>query len=137
MLLCLIGYTLNSLAMIIFARGMISYAVISASAVFLTALVNVAKTPMYMRILPKDRYGQFASAAGLISSGAIVVLSYVSGAFMDWVANYRYMFVWTIFFQSLGFAFLYLVYRHWKVHGDTRDETAAPVDIAASPARAG
>ncbi len=126
-LLCLIGYNLSSLAMLVFARGLVSYAVLSCFGVVLTAVFTVAKTPMYMRLLPKDRYGQFASAAALISSAAIIIFSYAGGAFMDWVRNYRYIFVWNVLFQSLGFGFLYLVYRHWRVHGDTRDDKASPV----------
>ncbi len=121
-LLCLIGYNLSSLAMFLAVHGLMSYAITASLGVILTAVFNVAYLPLYMRLLPKDRYGQFASAAALLGSAATILFSYIAGAFMDWAANYRLIFVWSLVFQSLSFLFLYLVYRHWRIHGDTRDE---------------
>ena len=127
-LLCLVAYNLYNLVMLVFAHDIVSYAVIySCFGVLPGAVFNVAFVPLHMKILPRDRYGQFASAAALMGAAATVVFSYAAGVFMDWVGNYRFIFVWTLVFQTLSFLCFYMVYRHWRIHGDTRDEVAPSV----------
>jgi len=121
-LLSLVGFSVLHLFSLFFVRGFTSYAVMAFSSVFMTALMNVTLGPLQMLIYPRDRYAQFASAAALLTAGATIVFSYFAGVFIDWIGNYRFVYVWCVVFEVLATIFLYIVYRHWRIHGDTRDE---------------
>jgi len=47
------------------------------------ALLLIAKGPMYARLLPLPRLGQFSSAQAMVRSAAIFVLGFAAGAFLD------------------------------------------------------
>ena len=42
---------------------------------------------MYMRILPKSRYGQFSSANAMVRSLAVIVRGLLIGLALDWLAQ--------------------------------------------------
>lgn len=46
---------------------------------------HVGLTPLYVQMLPRDRYGQFCSAANLVTAAVMVVAGLVSGAWLDWL----------------------------------------------------
>jgi hypothetical protein len=80
------------------------------------------KIPMYMRVLPMDRYGQFASANALIRSLATVVGGFLAGLFLDLMKHiyggsdyaYRFIPVWSIFWSVIALFFLWRLYGDWK-----------------------
>ena len=84
-----------------------------------------AELPMYMRLLPKERYGQFCSANAMIRAFALIFGSFLAGFFLDSLKNwfgmgdfrYRFYPVWAVFFQIPAFIFLWLLYRQWKARG--------------------
>jgi maltose/moltooligosaccharide transporter len=86
---------------------------------------NVAELPMYMRLLPRERYGQFASANALVRSAAVIFGSVVAGGFLDMMRRvhggsdfaYRYIPVWQVTFFALSLFFFYRLYRAWKARG--------------------
>ncbi|MFB3891638.1 MAG: hypothetical protein ACE15C_06395 [Phycisphaerae bacterium] len=91
------------------------------------SLVNqMAAGPLWMTILPRERYGQFSAAGVMIR----VVMAQVLGAFFaGWLmdqlrawhggSNYcwRYSFSWNVVWQGIWFLCYYLMWRQWKKMG--------------------
>ena len=73
--------------------------------------------PLYMTIFPKDRFGQFSSAQAIFVSFAMIAGTWLAGAFLDLMQNYRMIFVWSITFQVVSVALVLVVYRYWIKFG--------------------
>ena len=88
-------------------------------------MYEAASLPVYMRLLPRDRYGQFSSADAMVRSVMMVVTGPLVGLCMDglrWLHNgdqfyYRYAPLFVILCQCLSLWYLWKVYRYWKQHG--------------------
>jgi maltose/moltooligosaccharide transporter len=85
------------------------------------SMLDTVGSPMYMRLLPKERYGQFSSAnaalRALVRIGMSVVVAVVWTYLIDAVGEnmaYRLWPVWTIIFQIPALVCLALLYREWK-----------------------
>ena len=95
------------------------------------AVLEAAELPMYMRLLPRERYGQFCSANAMLRSFAMIFGGLGAACFMntlkthfhmgDW--RYRCYPIWNIFFQILAITFLTLMYREWKARGGDKGYT--------------
>lgn len=98
-------------------------------AVPLMVLYSAAMLPMFMRLLPKDHYGQFCSFNAICQSAVGAVGGLLAGGFFDLMKNffpdatwgnnfaYRMLPVWQLPFLLIGFVFLVLLYRTWKQLG--------------------
>ena len=90
-----------------------------------TAIYQAGELPLFMRLLPRERYGQFCSAAAMVRSVALILGGVLAGSFMDlmkWLHHgdtfyYRYAPLWAMVFQALGLFFLFRLKRDWKAHG--------------------
>jgi len=86
----------------------------------LGAIREASELPMYMRILPKERYGQFCSANAMIRAFAMMYGSIVAGWFIasleprfgEW--RYTWTSVWVLMWQVPGVVMVVLMYRTWK-----------------------
>ncbi|MGD0092889.1 MAG: MFS transporter [Planctomycetota bacterium] len=95
------------------------------------AVQSAAELPMYMRLLPKDRYGQFCSANATIRAFALMFGSVAAGLFMDAMRrychvkdwHYRYYAAWVVFWQIPAIICLLLLYREWKARGGEKGYT--------------
>jgi hypothetical protein len=83
---------------------------------------------MYMRILPKSRYGQFSSANAMVRSFAIIIGGLLIGFALDWLAGlfsakdycYRFIPLWYLVFIGASLFFLRRLYSEWlKLGGST------------------
>jgi MFS family permease len=89
------------------------------------ALYLAAELPMYMRILPKSRYGQFCSANAMVRSLAIIVGGLLIGFALDRLAvafpakDYCYRFVplWSLLSIGASLFFLRRLYSEWLKRG--------------------
>jgi Na+/melibiose symporter-like transporter len=90
---------------------------------------SVATLPMMPQVLPKERYGQFASANAVIIALAGIVASYGGGLFIDWVGDYQYIYFWDALFTGTAVAAMIVVYRGWKRYGGDSDYVAPFEDI--------
>jgi len=89
------------------------------------AMWNAAEFPLMMRLLPRERYGQFCSANALVRSAAMIVGGLVAGGLLDLMRRvhggsdyaYRYIPIWQVVFFSMSLLFFYRVYRQWKARG--------------------
>jgi maltose/moltooligosaccharide transporter len=91
-------------------------------------LQGAAEAPLLMKLLPKDKYGQFASANAMVRALAVIVAGALSGVFFDLldqtfhlgVWRYRYYTVWWAFFMIPMLVCLTLLYREWRRLGGAR-----------------
>lgn len=121
--------------------GMILVPVISLAGFFLihspdsflmwTILLSLGQTiytaangPLFPALLPAQKFGQFCSAASILSASAMMVAGYGGGAFIDWVNDYRYVYIWNAIFATFGLFFTLLVYRGWRRYGGPRHYVA-------------
>ncbi|MFB3892632.1 MAG: MFS transporter [Phycisphaerae bacterium] len=94
-------------------------------------LNGAASYPMYMQLLPKEKYGQFCSANALMREFAMIFGSVAAGGFMEFLdksmhmGDFRYRFypVWIIAFQIPAVMFTWLMYREWKARGGEKGYT--------------
>ena len=103
--------------------------VLSAIQLPLGAVFDIAGMPCSMRIIPRSRYGQFASFDATIMSLFMICAIAASGLFMTWMRNsfpdavyganfcYRLMPFWRLPFLAIALTFLFLLYREWKKLG--------------------
>lgn len=103
--------------------SMVIYTTYSFTVLPATILYTAGSLPMYMRLLPKQKFGQFCSADAMIRSIAVIGGGPLLGLLLDalkWKLNgnshyYRYAPIWTTVLQALSLLFLYRVYRYWKM----------------------
>lgn len=86
-------------------------------------VANAAELPMYMRVLPRDRYGQFCSANAMVRALVMILFGWAGGTFIGYFEpnwgdrRYVWLAVWQLFFQAITAVFLVLLYRQWQHHG--------------------
>lgn len=101
--------------------------VVGLSFMPLKLISDAAELPVYMRLLPKERYGQFASANAMVRAFTLVFSSAAAGAFIGWTGHWfgerRYTWVtgWQFVFQVAAIVFQILLYRQWKLHGGNKN----------------
>jgi MFS family permease len=85
-------------------------------------LASAGEIALFMRILPRDRYGQFCSANALIRSSALIFGGIACGVMLDLAKRlsadpndcYRFLPVWNWVFGTGYVFFYYLVFREWR-----------------------
>jgi MFS family permease len=83
--------------------------------------------PLYVELLPKDRFGQFCSAQAMAQSIILIIANYGGGLFIDWVGDYRYIYIWDAIFTSVALVAIIIVYRKWQAYGGA-DNYIAPTN---------
>jgi MFS family permease len=86
-------------------------------------LTEAMMIPMYMRVLPRERYGQFSSANALLRSLGVICGGFLAGAFIDIMKHfyhgsdyaYRFIPLWSIFWSAAALFFLWRLYQGWKL----------------------
>jgi maltose/moltooligosaccharide transporter len=77
--------------------------------------------PLLPTLLPAERYGQFYSAMLILALLGSTAASYGGGAFLDYMGDYRYIYVWNFVFNVLSLLVTLLVYRRWKQFGGSKN----------------
>lgn len=99
-----------------FCNGEKSYFVIALATALMYAFQNLANTPLMVAILPKDKFGQFASSNGMVNSLTLAIGSFLGGIVTTHF-GFRVMFVWDFFVTGLATFALVVVYFEWKRFG--------------------
>lgn len=94
-------------------------------------MYSASSLPMFMRLLPKERYGQFSSADAMLRATCVMVGGIAAGVFIDLMKHihhgsdfcYRYIPLWTLLFEACSLIFLLLLYRKWKQYGGMNNYT--------------
>jgi len=108
----------------------------------LRLLAAASEMPMFMRLLPKERYGQFCSANSMIRSIMFTIGGIACGAFLDLSKSfggnpddcYRFVPVWNFVFLLFTVGSLLLLHREWKRLGGLHSFQPPPVDVLAPAA---
>ncbi len=125
----------------LFTRGAIPdstalaiYIGLSALSLPIGTLHAASELPMFMKLLPRERYGQFCSANALIRSMGLMVGGLACGMFLDAVKVfgatpdqcYRFVPVWNLTWLISAGIFYGLLYREWKVLGGNSGNYVPP-----------
>ncbi|MFA5865726.1 MAG: MFS transporter [Phycisphaerae bacterium] len=89
----------------------------------------VCSIPMFAAILPRERYGQFCSAQGMMAALCGIVGIFLAGKFIDVVGDYRYIFIWKGVFVAASLIPMLIVYRKWMQYGGSKNYTPPAVDL--------
>ncbi len=114
-----------------FVRDYTTFYVVAVLLALVYVVQTASKLPLFVALLPQDKYGQFCSANAIAVSIFLIAANYGGGLFMD-LFGYRFLFIWDMAFTSLGLLALFKVYAGWKKFGGREDYTA-PV-VAPQPA---
>jgi nitrate/nitrite transporter NarK len=107
-----------------------SFAVYTVLWVVAVTINGAANGPLFPSMLPKGKFGQFASAASLVNAGMLVLANYFIGVFIDYVGTYRAIYWWSTAFTVMALLFSCLMYRGWLRHGGDRAYVAPlPNDV--------
>lgn len=116
-----------------FIYGYWSYLSIEIVKSLLFSVIGAAGYPMMMMIFPRDKFGQFCSANGLVNQFTRTFFI-VGGAYlMDlltheklWLDNLRYAYIFVGFAFAAQFCCLWFVYKKWHQLGGGGGKYIAP-----------
>ena len=100
-----------------------------------TAVMLVATVPINMRLLPRERFGQFMSAISMLVGFTGIAAGILMGCFIDamrWVHHgsefaYRYTPLWLVVFYGLASFYQFRVFRYVREKcGDNLDAFVPP-----------
>jgi maltose/moltooligosaccharide transporter len=103
-----------------FVVGVKSYIFFELALSLASTLWATSWSPLCPVLLPKERYGQFLSAANVLGMIVSMIGGYVGGKFMDVMDDYRYMYLWSLAFGVLSVVSMLMVMHHVKRHGGLR-----------------
>ena len=109
--------------------NLVLYIALNAGFLPLFALQGAAEPVILMRLLPKEKYGQFCSANAMVRAFAIIFAGGLSGVFFDLLDrhieepnwHYRFYTVWWAFFMIPMLFFLTLMYREFRKLGGIKN----------------
>ncbi len=107
-----------------FCHDYLTFMIISFSLTFVYCIQNASTLPLFIELLPKDRYGQFCSAQAIFRSVIMFLANGVAGFFILWMGSYRYIFVWDAIFTILATAAMVMVFRGWYRNGGPKGYVA-------------
>ena len=107
-----------------FIHSEYTFLLISLSLGLAYAIQAASTLPTYVELLPKERFGQFCSAQAMFQSIILIVTNYGAGLFIDWIGDYRYIYVWDAMWTTLAFVSMVIVYRGWRKYGGAESYVA-------------
>jgi Na+/melibiose symporter-like transporter len=117
--------------------------ILNLAMLVVTAVMMVQLVPMGMRLMPRERYGQFNSAVSVVVGISSIFAGFLMGGFIDlmrWVHHgsdfaYRYAPVWLAVFYGAATYFQYRITRYVRgCCGDDLNAFVPPDTIAKSSA---
>ena len=84
---------------------------------------NSCNIPLYIEVLPKDRYGQFCSAQAIFRSVLTFAVNAVAGVFILYF-GYRYLFVWDALFTIFALFCTIMLIKGYYAHGGPKNFVA-------------
>lgn len=100
-----------------------SFFIVSILIAVVYVIQNASKLPMFVALLPGQKYGQFCSANAMVVSIFLIIANGVGGKIID-IFGYRFIFVRDFLFTGLGLIGFMMVYRVWKRRGGRTGYTA-------------
>ncbi|XHR31127.1 MAG: MFS transporter [Chthoniobacteraceae bacterium] len=119
-LVTLVIYTGVSLWGGFFSHNSLTLGIVLVPQCFLAGVWLTATASLQQRLFPKNRFAQFSSAAGIVSSLGCIIISPIMGSILDYTGHtYRHIFLVS---SVLSFAALLtglIVYRRFLLLGGT------------------
>jgi MFS family permease len=81
----------------------------------------VGQVPLCAVIFPKQQYGQFCSAQAMICSIGGILGNFGAGQCIDFIHNYRFLFIWRGVFWGLALVPMVMVFRGWLRYGGAKN----------------
>lgn len=81
------------------------------------AMIGLATAKWLIELYPRERYGQFSSASAMTASFGGAAIGPLCGLLFDFIKDYRYVWLWPVFFHFAAGLAAWLVYRKWKEMG--------------------
>lgn len=104
-----------------------TYLVVALMLALAYCVQNTCNIPLFIELLPKDRYGQFCSAQAVFRSLLTFIANGAAGVFILY-CGYRYLFVWDALFTTFALFFTFMLLRGYHQHGGPKNYVApAPV----------
>lgn len=109
------------------------YATLAGIAIPVLAANAAASMPMFMRLFPHEKYGQFCAANAMCAALSAIIAGTLAGTYLDTLKGifsshgdyyYRFVPVWIFFFMTLAAGVTFLIFREWKKLGG--DENYRP-----------
>ncbi len=110
-----------------FVHTTMTFAVIAFATSIMYGAQGLAQAPLLISILPREQYGQFASANSMVNSVAVLIGAWLGGRLTD-IFGYRVMFVWDFCVTLLAMTALIGVYHEWKRYGGKAAYAPPPVN---------
>ena len=102
------------------------YAILAGISIPVFTANTVAALPMFMRLFPHERFGQFCAANAMCAALGAILAGVLAGVYLDFLkgifaANgdyyYRFVPIWSFFFMALASLATLLIFREWKKLG--------------------
>jgi MFS family permease len=94
-----------------------TFFIFSMSLAVVYAIQSASNLPLYVALLPKERWGQFCSAQAMFQAFILIIANYGGGLMIDWIGDYRFIFIWDAIFTSIALIAIIFVYVGWKKYG--------------------
>ena len=118
-LIALVFVVASVVACFVFIRGELSFALCMTATFTAIAVYQAATGAISVRLLPRERFGQFNSANVILWQLGWAAAASGCGYFLDKVGDYRFLFVWVGTFMAISLVAMIFVYRDWiRMGGD-------------------
>lgn len=111
--LCAVGHFI----MYLFVHDKASLYAVGIIAALPSAAWGISSIASAVILLPKAKFGQFISAMSMIIAIGNIVGNVVAGIFLDWVKDYRMIYVWYVVFELLATGSAVYVFYKWRKLG--------------------
>lgn len=106
-----------------FCHDYTTYIAVAVTLSVVYCIQNSSTMPLYIDILPKDRYGQFCSAQAMFRSVLVFVCNAAAGMVITFF-GYRFLFVWDTIFTALALGATIMLFRRYQRYGGLKNYTA-------------
>lgn len=93
-----------------------TFTVVGIAIVVIYAIQSLSNGPLLLYLVPREQYGQFASANSLINCAIMFFASMLGGYCTD-LFGYRMIFIWDFILTISATATLFIVLKEWKKLG--------------------
>lgn len=128
MIVCVLGLLAMSAVSFIFIHDHTTLLITLLLSTIPQALYGTLTMPLFIALLPKDRFGQFCSAISLLTYIGKPIGTAIGGLFLDWMRDYRYIYIWQVVVYGLAMIPLMKVYFNWRSRGGVYDYTPPPIE---------
>jgi MFS family permease len=103
-----------------FVQGKVSLTVLWVVLAPAPAGYNIGMQAAGVLLLPKEKYGQFTSAMGIVTALAAGAGNILAGFLFDAIPYYRMFYLWYTVCETVALVAAIAVWIQWKKHGGAK-----------------